>query len=144
MLPPPASRQAELTELYGRFASPVEATGKAAAAEGARCVEKERHFLGSLWGTKSRNALGARRFGNALGDAGKHDEALTWLQRAYEETPADASELPWIRYEIALQYVALKRNSEAIDLLANRFGSTPLPADLRQKYDELIDRAARG
>lgn len=144
LLPPPVMRQAELTDLYTRFASEDEPTGKAAAAEGARCDEKERRFLGSLWGTKSKNAVGARRFGNALGVSAKPEEALEWLQRAYAETAADAPELAWIRYEMAVQYVALKRNNDAIDLLANRLGATPLPADLQKKYDELIDRAARG
>ena len=133
-----------MTDLYSRMASPDEATGKAAAAEGARCNDRERRFLASLWGTKSKDTLGARRFGNALGEAGKPGEGIDWLQRAYNETPVDDATLAWLRYEIAVQYVALGRNDDAVALLANRLGTTPLPDELQKKYDELIDRAALG
>jgi hypothetical protein len=43
---------------------------------------------------------------------------------------------------MAQEYVALGRNQDAINLLANRMGTQPLPPELKVKYDELIRRAS--
>lgn len=144
LIPPPPMRQAELTRLYDQFSAAHAATADAAVRQCAAGEDRERRFIDSLWGTRPKNAAGARRYGNALAQARLHDEALTWLDRAYGATPVSDESLAWIRYEMAQQYLALGKRDQAVQLLANRLGTTPLPADLQQKYDALIEQASRG
>lgn len=143
LLPPPPARQAELTGLYDRMSGP-EAAALEAARKCATGDDRDRRFTDSLWGTRPKSALGARRLGNALAQVKLHEEALTWLERAYGATEADDATLAWIRYEMAVQYMQLGKRQDAINLLANRLGATPLPADLQQKVDALLNEAARG
>ncbi|MBE7490747.1 MAG: tetratricopeptide repeat protein [Planctomycetes bacterium] len=142
LLPPPAGRQAELTALYDRMSSAGDETGQAAARQGAGGDDRDRRFLDSLWGTRPKNALGARRFGNALAAINRHDEALTWLERAHATTTV-GDDLAWIRLEMARCHAALGRTDEAVALLGNRLGTTPLPPGLQQQYDRLLDDLAR-
>jgi len=144
LLPPPPARQAEITNLYDSMGGTNEARALDSAKRCAAGDDRDRRFADSLWGTRRKSALGARRYGNALAAAKHHDNALDWLERAYGATPAGDESLPWIRYEIAQQYVALGKPDEAVNLLANRLGATPLPADLQLKYDALINQASRG
>lgn len=143
LMPPNPARQTELTRLYDQFGGPEkaasDATRRAVAGD-----DRDRRFTDSLWGTRPKSALGARRYGNALAAGKHHAEALEWLQRAYAETPLGDESLAWIRYEMAQQYMALGKREDAVNLLANRLGATPLPAELQKKYDALIDEAARG
>ncbi|MBX3474452.1 MAG: hypothetical protein KF754_08725 [Planctomycetes bacterium] len=143
-VPPPPMRQAELTRLYDQLGSTSPAVAESAARQAAACDDRERRFIDSLWGTRPKSGTGARTLGHALSAAKLHAEALTWLERAYGVTDVNHQALPWIRFEIAREYLALGKRDDAINLLANRLGTTPLPADLQKKYDALIDEASRG
>lgn len=143
MVPPPPDRQAELTRLYDRLSLSDASIAETAAKTCAQGDDRDRRFLSSLWGTRPKNATAAHRFGKALAAAAHHEDALQWLERAYAETPPGDASLGWLRLEMAEQYMALGRRDEAINLLGNRLGATPLPADLQKKYDELLDRASR-
>jgi hypothetical protein len=114
MVPPDASRQAELTRLYDRMGHETESTGVSAAETAAKGDERDQRFLASLWGTRKKSAVGARRLGTAL------------------------------RYDMASEYHALGRNEDCINLLANRMGTLPLPRELKSKYDDLISAASKG
>ena len=52
--------------------------------------------------------------------------------------------LPWLRYEMANEYYRLGRNDDAVNLLANRMSTSPLPTELKPKYDALIQKASAG
>ncbi|MBK9974680.1 MAG: hypothetical protein IPP14_07890 [Planctomycetes bacterium] len=143
LLPPAPDRQSELTRLYDRLALLDASIADAAATTCAQGDDRDRRFLSSLWGTRPKNASAARRFGKALSATSHHEESLQWLERAYAETPASDDNLGWLRLEMAEQYLALGKRDEAINLLGNRLGATPLPAELQKKYDELIERASR-
>ncbi len=142
MLPPPPSRQAELVRIYDTMCGEAEAAASAAAKQAAAGDDKDHRFLASLWGSRPRSAPGARRLGTALSAAGHHEKAYDWFERAFLFVDAADPLLPWLRYEMAQEYVALGRNQDAINLLANRMGTAPLPPELKQKYDELIRRAS--
>lgn len=144
MLPPPPSRQSELTRLYDRLGNEQAGIGESAAKTAAEGDERDRRFMSSLWGTRTRSALGARRFATALAAKSLHQDALDWFERGYHAIDGDDELLAWLRYEMAVEYVALGRNQDAINLLGNRLGTSPLPTDLKRKYDELIQRASKG
>jgi tetratricopeptide (TPR) repeat protein len=144
MVPPNASRQGELTRLYDRMGSDTETVGVTAAETAASGDERDHRFLASLWGTRKKSALGARRLGTALSKAGQHEEAFDWFERGYMHVNSTDELAPWLRYEMAAEYYALGRNEDCINLLANRMGTKPLPRELKSKYDELIAKASRG
>lgn len=144
MLPPPSNRQAELTTLYDQLGHRDESIGTTAARECASGTDRDRRFLSSLWGGRAKVPLGARRLGSALSAKNLHAEALEWFERAYFATEDDHATLAAIRYEMAVEYLALGRREDAINLLANRLDAMPLSADMQKKYDDLIDRASRG
>lgn len=144
MVPPSGSRQGELTRLYDRLGSESESIGVTAAESAATGDERDHRFLASLWGTRRKSAVGARRLGAAFSKAGLHDEAFDWFERAYMHVDSTDELAPWLRYEMASEYYALGRNEDCINLLANRMGTQPLPRELKSKYDELIAKAARG
>jgi hypothetical protein len=143
MVPPDAGRQAELTRLYDRMGSETESIGVSAAGTAAAGDERDLRFMGSLWGTRKKSAIGARRFGTALSKAGHHQQAFDWFERAYMHVDSTDELAPWLRFEMASEYHALGRNEDCINLLANRMGTQPLPRDLKSKYDELIAKASR-
>lgn len=143
MLPPSPSRQTELTLLYDQLGHENARVADAAARQASNGDDRDRRFMASLWGTRTKSAQGARRYGHALAGKGMHQDAYDWFERAFYEATDDET-LAWLRYEMAQQLVALGRKDDAINLLANRMGTTPLPAELRVKYDELIQQAARG
>jgi len=144
MVPPDAPRQAELTRLFDRMGATNESTGVAAAKEAASGDDRDHRFMASLWGTRRKSAVGARRYGHALSDAGKHAEAFDWFERAFLFLPAGDKMLPWLRYEMANEYYMLGRNDDAVNLLANRMSTSPLPTELKPKYDALIQKASAG
>lgn len=143
MLPPSPARQTELTQLYDQLGHENARIADAAARQAAGGDDRDRRFMASLWGTRTKSAQGARRYAHALAGKGMHQDAYDWFERAFYEA-ADEEMLAWLRYEMAQQLVSLGRNEDAINLLANRMGTTPLPAELKVKYDELINQAARG
>lgn len=143
MLPPTPARQTELTQLYDQLGHENARISDGAARIAANGDDRDRRFMASLWGTRTRSAPGARRYAHALAAKGLHQEAYDWFERAFYHAEDDEL-LAWLRYEMAQQLVALGRNDDAINLLGNRMGTTPLPAELKVKYSELIDRAARG
>lgn len=142
MLPPPPTRQSELTRLYDRLGHEQAGIGEGAAKTAADGDDRDRRFMASLWGTRTRSALGARRFATALAAKALHQDALDWFERGFHAVEGDDELLAWLRYEMAVEYVALGRNQDAINLLGNRLGTTPLPTELKRKYDELIQRAS--
>ncbi|MCC6464976.1 MAG: hypothetical protein IT463_06500 [Planctomycetes bacterium] len=144
MLPPAEARQAQLTRLFDQLGSADEASAKTAAREAAGGDDRDQRFLVSLWGTRGRSPDGARRLGQALASGNRHDEALGWLERAYLALEAGDSLLPWLRYEMAREYLALGQKEHAVNLLATRLGVEPLPADLEARYDALLAEAGRG
>ena len=143
MRTPVPNRQQELTLLYDRFAHRDAEIGEAAADKAAASTKRDRRFLASLWGTRSSSAIGGRRYGGALSAARLHDEAYAWYRRAYLSLESSDELRPWLRYDMAYEFVAQNRPKEAINLLANRLGLQPLPAELKPKYNALIDRAGR-
>jgi hypothetical protein len=143
LVPPDASRQGELTRLYDRMGSDTESIGVGAAKSAASGDERDQRFLASLWGTRKKSALGARRLGTALSGLGHHQLAFEWFERAYMHVDSTHELAPWLRYEMALEYYALGRNDDCINLLANRMGTRPLPRELKGKYEELIAKASR-
>ena len=143
MLPPASSRQAQLSALYDRLGADNESTGKAAATEAAKGDERDLRFMASLWGSRTRSALGARRFGDALSARANHQHAYDWYERAYLELANDDPALDWARYEMARELVNMKRGKEAITLLSNRYGTIPLPKDLAEKCNNLIREAEK-
>ena len=142
MLPPGAQRQGELTRLYDRMGSDKDSIGNDAAKTAAEGDDRDRRFMASLWGTRKQSAVGARRYGHALSNKGHHEDAFDWFQRAFLYLEADHELLPWLRYEMAYEYYLLGRKEDAINLLANRMSTTPLPQELRGKYDDLIRKAS--
>lgn len=144
MVPPNAHRQAELTRLFDRMGAADEKVGAGAAKEAAAGDERDHRFMASLWGTRPKSAIGARRYGDALSAKGKHQEALDWFERAFMYLPAGDEMLPWLRYEMANEYYLLGRNDDAVNLLANRMGTSPLPDELQARYDALICKASAG
>lgn len=144
LIPPDAQRQDELTRLFDRLGADNAGVGESAAAEAAQGDERDLRFLGSLWGTRGKSAVGARRLGAALSSLGRHQHAFDWYERAYMELEPDDELLPYLRYDMAYEYVQLGRNEEAVNLLANRMSTLPLPNDLAAKYEALIRRASRG
>lgn len=144
MVPPEASRQAELTRLYDRMGVEDEAIGTAAAEKAAAGDERDHRFMASLWGTRTKSAVGARRYGAALSKAGLHQDAFDWFERAFIHVDSTDELAPWLRYEMALEYHRLGRNEDCVNLLANRMGTLPLPIELQAKYDALIEKASRG
>jgi tetratricopeptide (TPR) repeat protein len=144
MIPPDAGRQAELTRLYDRMGSETESIGVSAAQSAAAGDERDHRYMASLWGTRKKSAIGARRLGAALSKAGHHQQAFDWFERAYMHVDSTDELAPWLRYEMASEYHALGRNEDCINLLANRMGTQPLSRDLKSKYDDLIAKASRG
>jgi tetratricopeptide (TPR) repeat protein len=142
MLPPPPSRQSELVRIYDTMCGDDDSAANAAAKQAAAGDDKDHRFLASLWGSRPRSALGARRFGTALAANSQHQKSFDWFERAFLFVGADDPLLPWLRYEMAQEYVALGRHQDAINLLANRMGTAPLPPELKVKYDELIRKAS--
>lgn len=142
--PPSAQRQGELTRLFDQLSSEDARVGERAATEAAQLEERDLHFMGSLWGTRGKPPDGARRLGAALSDEGRHQDAFDWFERAFMELDRNDERLPYLRYEMAFEYVQLGRNAEAVDLLANRLSTLPLPEDLEPKYEALIEQASRG
>lgn len=142
MTPPKANRQGELTRLYDQMGSENEKLGVDAAKTAAEGDDRDRRFMASLWGTRKQSAVGARRYGQALSAKGLHEDAFDWFQRAFLYLEADHELLPWLRYEMAYEYYLLGRDEDAVNLLANRMSTTPLPRELRAKYDELIRKAS--
>jgi hypothetical protein len=142
MLPPPPSRQSELVRIYDTMCGDDESAANAAARQAAAGDDKDHRFLASLWGSRPRSAPGARRLGAALSAGNHHQKAYDWFERAFLFVGTEDPLLPWLRYEMAQEYVALGRNQDAINLLANRMGTQPLPPELKVKYDELIRRAS--
>lgn len=154
LLPPASSRQAQLSSLYDRLGADNESTGKAAATEAAKGTDRDLRFMASLWGSRQRSALGARRFGDALSERASqfrdgtsavayHQYAYDWYERAYLELSNDDPALDWARYEMARELVSMKRGKEAITLLGNRYGTIPLPKDLAEKCNNLIREAEK-
>jgi hypothetical protein len=143
MLPPAPGRQTDLTLLYDRMGHADETTGVSAAREAASGDSTERRFMASLWATRTRSAIGARRFADALSRSSLHQEALDWYERAYFQTENDDPMLPWLRYEMARECLELGRNEDALNLLANRMGTATLPPELAERYDALMLRASR-
>lgn len=144
MVPPAATRQAELTRLYDRMGAEEESIGVAAAGKAAAGDERDHRFMASLWGTRPKSAVGARRYGTALSKAGLHQDAFNWFERAFMHVDSNDELAPWLRYEMALEYHQLGRNEDCVNLLANRMGTRPLPRELQAKYDALIEKASRG
>lgn len=144
MVPPAANRQAELTRFYDRMGAENESIGVAAAEKAAAGDERDHRFMASLWGTRTKSAVGARRYGAALSKAGLHQEAFNWFERAFMHVDSTDELAPWLRYEMALEYHQLGRNEDCVNLLANRMGTQPLPRELQAKYDALIEKASRG
>lgn len=144
LTPPSASRQSELTRIYDRMGSESESTGEEAAQSAAAGDDRDRRFMNSLWGTREKSALGARRYAAALSAKGFHEDAIDWYERAYMALDTGDEMLPYLRYDMAFEYLKLGRNDDAINLLANRMSTEPLPAELAKKYDNLIQRASRG
>lgn len=136
--PASADRQARLTRLFDRLALD-ESAARAAAREAASGDERDMRFLSSLWGTRSSRPVVAQRLADALDEAARHEDALVWYQRAFIALDADDARRPYLRYDLARQYVALGRRTEAVNLLVNRMSLEPLPDDLKPKYDALID-----
>ncbi|MCA8915715.1 MAG: hypothetical protein KDB90_09910 [Planctomycetes bacterium] len=143
MVPPPPIRQGELTRLYDRMGSDNDAVGVPASKKLAEGDDRDRRYVASLWGTRTKSAVGARRYGTALSGKGLHEEAFDWFERAFMFIEAGDPLSPWLRYEMANEYYALGRNDDCINLLANRMGTTPLPKELKGKYDDLIAKASR-
>jgi tetratricopeptide (TPR) repeat protein len=143
MLPPPPSRQSDLTRLYDTMCTGEQTAAEAAARQAAAGDDTDIRFMASLWGSRPRTAEGARRFGAALARTGKHQLAYDWYERAFLFVDSDDPRIPWLRYEMAQEYVALDRKQEAINLLSNRMGTYTLPPELKQKYDELVGMASR-
>lgn len=144
MVPPTATRQGELTRLYDRMGSEVESIGVSAAERAADGDDRDHRFLASLWGTREKSAVGARRYGTALSKKGLHQEAFDWFERAFMHIEADDPLGAWLRYEMAWEYYRLGRKDDCVNLLANRMGTLPLPRELKDKYDDLIAKASRG
>ena len=140
--PASASRQAELTRMFDSL-SVSEPVAKSAAKQAAAGDARDMRFLSSLWGTRSSDPIVARRLGDALSEARKHDEAIVWYQRAFLALEDSDKQRPYVRYDLARQYLALGKRKEALDVLANRLSLEPLPEDLKPKYDALITEASR-
>lgn len=143
MLPPAPARQTDLILLYDRLGHADENTGVSAAREAASGDSTERRFMASLWATRTRSAIGARRFADALARLKQHEEALSWYERAYFQLENEDPLLHWLRYEMAVQCLQLGRNEDALNLLANRMGTATLPPELAERYDALIRSASR-
>ena len=144
LVPPDGVRQGTLTRLYDRMGVESDSVGVAAAEKITEGDDRDRRFVASLWGTRAKSAVGARRYGAALSKAGKHQEAFDWFERAFMFIESDDPLSPWLRYEMASEYHQLGRNEDCINLLANRMGTAPIPRELKNKYDELISKASRG
>lgn len=142
MLPPAPARQTDLVLLFDRMGHDDETTGVSAAREAASGDSTDRRFMASLWATRTRSAVGARRFADALSRSGLHEEALAWYERAYFHLEDNDPMLLWLRYEMARECVELGRNEDALNLLANRMGTATLPPELAEHYDALIRQAA--
>jgi len=139
---PPAERQSQLTAMFDRL-SGDEASAKKAAAQAARLKEIDRRFLASLWGTRSSAPQAAMRLGDALAEAGSHEEAFAWYLRTFRALPANDARRPYVRYEMARACLAMGKPGDAINLLANRLDPAPLPDALQAKYDALLEAAAK-
>lgn len=139
---PSAERQAQLTGLFDRL-SGDEAGAKKAAAQAARLEVLDRRFLTSLWGTRSSAPQAAMRLGEALAEAGAHEEAFAWYLRTFRALPAHDVLRPYVRYEMARTCLAMGKPDDAINLLANRLDPAPLPDALQAKYDALLEAAAK-
>lgn len=142
MVPPNAKRQGELTRLFDRMGAESESVGVAAASEAASGDDRDLRFMASLWGTRPKSAVSAKRFGEALSKNGEHEFAFDWFERAFMHLPADDEMLPYLRYDMANEYYMLGRYDDAVNLLANRLSTTPLPKALKPKYDALMKKAS--
>lgn len=143
LLPPGSTRQGELTRLYDTMGVENDKIGNDAARKVAAGDDRDHRFMASLWGTRARSSVGARRLGQALSDGGHHELAFDWFERAFLELEGEHELLPWLRYEMALESYALGNKEDTVNLLSNRMGTTPLPAELKPKYAALLERAAR-
>ncbi|MHC4840928.1 MAG: hypothetical protein ACYTDT_08245 [Planctomycetota bacterium] len=142
-IPPSTDRQEHLTFLFDQFSDEDENVAARASKEAAESSDKDRRFLESLWGTRTSTALGAERFGHALSTANHHEDARDWFRRAFMHVEQDDPALPYLRYYMAREMVTLGQRDQAVDLLGNRLGLTPLPVDLEPKYAALL-KEARG
>jgi len=143
MLPPPPDRQSELTRLYDIMGADDEQAANRAAREAAAGDDRDRRFMANLWGTRTRSVAGARRFGHALSATGYDEEALAWFERGLLHAELDDPLAHWLRYDMARAYLTLGRRDDAVNVLMNRKGTSPLPPELREQYDALLDEAAR-
>ncbi len=112
-IPPSANRQEELTVMFDRFSAEEAKVAMYAADEAAKSNDKDRHFLASLWGTRISSALGAERFGHALSLNKQHKDARDWFRRAFMHVEQGNASLPYLRYYIAYEMVALGENDKA-------------------------------
>jgi tetratricopeptide (TPR) repeat protein len=141
-LPPSSARQSELTALFDRVGG-EEKAARSAAAQAAKLDDRDMRFFSSLWGTRSSAPVLAWRLADALSANALHQHAFAWYQRAFSATPAHDPQRAWLRYEMAEECLALGKPQDAINLLSNRLDPSPLPDDLRARYEALLEAAAK-
>jgi tetratricopeptide (TPR) repeat protein len=144
MVPPPPDRQREISSLFDRLHAEDQSVAASAADELAAGSDQDRRFVASLWATRTRHVIAARRYGQALSRAGLHEDAAEWYERGLLEGSADSEKVHWMRYELARSYVALGREADAVNMLLSHRDTTPLSQELREHYDDLLEEIKTG
>lgn len=155
----PSLRKGELGRLFDQTGSFDEATAQQATDSVLTLPAEEQDYIDLLWGGRTGEGLHAHRLGlaymdaaqsaraNSLTDAANLERAVRWFRRAILAVDVLASEenrlfAARIRFDLARAYICEGKLNLAVELLANRTDTTPLPPDVQQSYDGLLDEIA--
>lgn len=153
------ARDRHLESLFDATSSPDEAVAEAAANEIAGLPAGELRNFGVHWGVRGRDPVAAGRIGYALGQQAEQaavgsdgssvpaeaarlaNEALVWYRRGLAELDPEKDYVTGAHYRLlmARAFLVLGQGREAIELLANRLDTRPLPPELEAAYDQILD-----
>lgn len=142
------SRQWELEQAFSRVASPDELTALEAAGRIAVLPEDEHNIVSGFWGRRSSNPLVARRIASECAKLPRTSaaRAVAWYHRALTamKNETDYTATATVRLELALAYESSGDARAAVELLANRIDTRPLPVELERRYQDALAAIAAG
>lgn len=160
--PKARERDRRVQSLLDRVSGPDGAIADAAAQEIALFDRSELSLLAALWAARLKSTDAAVRIGIALQAQSESlavtgseltpeverigSTSLEWLRRGLDalRAPEDYIDAAYVRLVMARAYLVLGRGREAFELLANRLDTRPLPSDMEEAYDALLQMLSSG